>query len=233
MNSGQSKLVSREEWLSERKALLAREKALTHEREALSAARRALPMVAIEKDYQFETEQGPASLADLFGAKRQLIIYHFMFGPDWESGCPSCSFWIDNFDGTAAHLAARDTAIVVASNAPLATLLSYRTRMGWTLPWVSNLGSDFGRDYGVSFQSDAEMAGTGYNYGRKPYATESPGLSVFHRLDDGRIAHSYSTYGRGLDTLNGTYQLLDLTPLGRDEETLPHRQAWIRRHDEY
>lgn len=225
--------VSREAWLKERTALLAREKAFTRERDALSAARRALPVVEITKPYTFQTEDGPKTLVQLFDGKGQLLIYHFMFGPDWEQGCPSCSFWSDNFNGIQAHLAARDTALILASNAPLDTLLAYRERMGWTLPWVSAQGTGLGEDFGVTFPSEAAMNGTGYNYGHKPYSSESPGLSVFCKLDGDRVGHSYSTYGRGLDMLNGAYHLLDLTPKGRDEGDLPYAQAWIKRHDEY
>lgn len=227
------KLASREDWLKERKALLEREKAFTRERDALSEARRALPVVAIDKAYVFETEDGTQSLADLFDGKRQLIVYHFMYGPDWKDACTSCSFWSDHFDGIDVHLAARDTTFVAISNAPLATLTAYRARMGWRFKWVSAGKTTFGKDFGVSFHDEADMNGTGYNYGRKPYANESPGLSVFCKLPDGVIAHSYSTYGRGLDILNTAYHLLDMTPKGRDEDALPHKMAWVRRHDEY
>ena len=228
-----TRLVNRDDWLAERKALLEREKAFTRERDALTEARRALPMVAIDKAYVFESEDGPQTLSDLFDGMGQLIVYHFMYGPDWQEGCPSCSFWSDHFDGIGAHLAARDTAFVAISNASLETLLAYRARMGWGFKWVSAGETTFGRDFGVSFHDDAAMKGTGYNYGRKPYASESPGLSIFYRTTDGRVAHSYSTYGRGLDILNSTYHLLDMTPKGRDEDALPHKMAWVRRHDEY
>ncbi|MGI9418895.1 MAG: DUF899 domain-containing protein [Geminicoccaceae bacterium] len=228
-----AKLVTREDWLLERKALLEREKAFTRERDALTEARRALPMVAIDRAYVFETEDGPQSLADLFDGKRQLVVYHFMYGPDWQQACASCSFWSDHFNGIDIHLAARDTAFVVISNAPLATLLAYRARMGWTFKWVSAGKTTFGQDFGVSFHDEAAMNSTGYNYGRKPYASENPGLSVFFKLPDGVVAHSYSTYGRGLDILNTAYHLLDMTPKGRDEDGLSHGMAWVRRHDEY
>lgn len=227
------KLASREDWLRERKALLEREKAFTRERDALAEARRSLPMVAIDKAYTFETEDGPKALSDLFDGRSQLIIFHFMYGPDWQAGCPSCSFWTDHFNGIDVHLAARDTAFVLASNAALETLLTYRSRMGWALNWVSAGKTTFGRDFGVSFHDEAAMNGDGYNYGRKPYSSESPGLSIFCKLPDGTVAHSYSTYGRGLDILNTAYHLLDMTPKGRDEEALPHKMAWVRRHDEY
>ncbi|MBW4707355.1 DUF899 domain-containing protein [Roseobacter sp. YSTF-M11] len=226
-------LVSRENWLSQRLKLLEKEKNFTRDRDALSHARRDLPMVEITTPYRFATVEGEKSLPDLFADKEQLLVYHFMYGPEWESGCPSCSFFVDNFEGIETHLAARNTALVLASNAPLATLEAYRARMGWTIPWVSALNTSFGEDFGVSFPTQADMDGNSYNYGKKPYAGESPGLSVFYKLNDGRVAHSYSTYGRGLDILNGAYNLLDLTPNGRDEADLPYAQAWVRRHDEY
>ncbi len=226
-------LVDRETWLKERVSLLKEEKAFTKSRDALTIRRGALPMVEITTRYVFESEEGPKTLSQLFGGAQQLLVYHFMFGPDWENGCPSCSFWADNFEGIEAHLAARNTALVLASNAPLETLLAYRKRMGWSVPWVSTLSTNFGEDFGVSFNAEGAMEGNGYNYGKKPYAGESPGLSVFYSLGGDRVAHSYSTYGRGLDMLNGAYHLLDLTPNGRDEDALPYSQAWIKRHDEY
>lgn len=228
-----TRLVNREGWLKERKALLEREKAFTRDRDVLTAARQALPMVAIDKPYVFDTEHGPQSLADLFDGQAQLIVYHFMYGPDWQDGCPSCSFWSDHFNGIGVHLRARDTALVAISNAPLKTLLAYRVRMRWDFTWVSAGRTTFGEDFGVSFPDDAAMNGEGYNYGRKPYAGESPGLSVFYKLPDGVVAHSYSTYGRGLDILNSAYHLLDMTPKGRNEDALAHNMAWVRRHDEY
>lgn len=228
-----TKLVNREDWLKERKALLEREKAFTREGDALTAARQALPMVAVDQPYVFDAENGLQSLADLFDGQAQLIVYHFMYGPDWQDGCPSCSFWCDHFNGLDVHLRARDTAFAVISNAPLETLLAYRARMGWDFTWVSAGRTTFGKDFGVSFHDEASMNGTGYNYGKKPYAGESPGLSVFYKLPGGVVAHSYSTYGRGLDILNSAYHLLDMTPKGRDEDALAHNMAWLRRRDEY
>lgn len=225
-------LVSREDWLAARKTFLTREKAFTQEREALAADRRKLPMVEVTESYEFQTEDGPKTLLDLFGDKSQLMTYHFMFGPDWEEGCPSCSYFTDSFERAETHLAARDTALVLVSNAPLEKLSRYRDRMDWSLRWVSAGGSSFGQDFGVTFGPE-EMKGDGYNYGVKPYAPESPGLSVFLRLPDDRIAHSYSTYGRGLDILNTTYNLLDLTPKGRDEAALDYPMSWVRRRDMY
>ncbi len=227
--------VSREDWLVARKALLAEEKAFTRERDRLSEARRNLPMVLIDKDYVFDTRGGRKSLGDLFGPHRQLAVYHFMFGETWEEGCPSCSFWADNYDHIDVHLAARDTALVAISNAPLERLEAYRKRMGWTFAWASTAGNSFGIDFGVTFPGKEDPTGRGYNYSGQgtTFSEELPGLSTFLKLDDGRIGHSYSTYGRGLDILNMAYNMLDMTPLGRHEGDLPYAQAWVRRRDMY
>ncbi|MEM8741620.1 MAG: DUF899 domain-containing protein [Pseudomonadota bacterium] len=227
-------IASREDWLAARRALLAEEKALTHAREALAAKRRALPWVRVDAAYAFETPEGPCGLADLFGTSRQLIVQHFMFGRDWAEGCVSCSFWADGFNGLTAHLAARDTAFALVSTAPLATIEAYRARMGWDLRWVSDSGGDagsFSADFGVSFPADAGPLP--YNFGTGTFSgTDAPGISVFARRG-GEVFHSYSTYARGLDMLNATYHLLDLTPNGRDEDDLPWTMAWLRRHDAY
>jgi predicted dithiol-disulfide oxidoreductase (DUF899 family) len=222
------RIATREDWLAERLALLAREKALNRARDELAAARRALPWVRIDKPYRFEGAGGPLGLADLFAGRSQLALYHFMFGPDWQEGCPSCSFWADGYDGMAVHLAARDVTLAAASRAPLAKLLAYRDRMGWRFPWVSALGSDFNADFGVTLP---EAGGT-YNYAPTRRTGEMPGLSVFVR-DGDAVFHTYSTYARGLDPLNSAYQILDLTPKGRDEAGLPWPMAWVRRHDRY
>ncbi len=223
------RIVSREAWLAERRALLAEEKAFTQARDALSARRRELPMVRIEKPYRFAGEAGEVTLTGLFGQHRQLIVYHFMFGPDWQEGCPSCSFWADNFAGIGIHLAHRDTALVAVSKAPLEKLLAYRKRMGWSFPWVSAGNSGFNEDFGVSFAGE----GGEYNYApRSGTHSELPGISVFLREGDA-VFHTYSAYSRGLDMLNGAYHFLDLTPLGRQEEGLPWSMAWLRRHDSY
>jgi len=219
-------VASREEWLSARLDLLQAEKELTRRRDELSRQRRALPWVRIDKTYQFDSADGPRSLPDLFDGRSQLLVYHFMFGPDWDEGCPSCSFWADNFDGIGVHLAHRDVTFLAVSRAPLDRLMAYRSRMGWTFPWVSSLGSDFNMDFGVS------EAAT-YNY--VPAASpeeELPGLSAFAQRD-GEVFHTYSCYSRGIDAFNGAYQLLDLTPKGRDESGLPHSMAWVHRHDAY
>jgi predicted dithiol-disulfide oxidoreductase (DUF899 family) len=229
------KLVTREEWTAARTALLVEEKALTRQADALAAKRRALPWVVVERDYTFDTTRGPRTLADLFDGRRQLVVYHFMYGPDWQQGCHRCSFWADNFDGIDVHLAHRDTTFLAASNTALANLQAYRQRMGWRFEWVSSLGTDFNRDFHVSFAAEELTRGDAYyNFTHvSPYFPEMQGLSVFVRLDDGRVAHAYSTYGRGIDVFNGAYQILDLTPKGRDEGEAPHPMFWIRRHDQY
>lgn len=227
------KIVSREDWLEARKAFLAREKAFTRERDALSAARRELPMVIVDRDYVFDGPQGKASLSDLFGPHRQLVVYHFMFGETWEEGCPSCSFWADNYERLDVHLAARDTALVAISNAPLDRLQAYSRRMGWSFDWVSTAGNGFGVDFGVTFPDKQVRNGQGYNYTDSAFSEELPGVSTFLKLEDGRIAHTYSTYGRGLDILNMAYNLLDLTAIGRNEQDLPWPMAWLRRRDSY
>lgn len=229
------KLVSREEWTSARKALLADEKALMRQGDAVAARRRALPWTLVEKPYTFETTDGPATLADLFAGRSQLVVYHFMFGPDWKQGCHRCSFWADNFDGIDVHLAHRDTTFLAASNTALAKIESYRERMGWRFRWVSALGSDFNRDFHVSFARGELATGDAlYNFGTgRPFFDEMQGLSVFAKLADGRVAHAYSTYARGIDVFNGAYQILDLTPKGRDEGEAPDPMFWLKRHDQY
>jgi predicted dithiol-disulfide oxidoreductase (DUF899 family) len=230
----QHQIVSHAEWLEARKALLTREKAFSRQREDLARLRRALPWEAVSKPYTFEGPDGPRSLADLFDGKTQLIVYHFMFDPSWDEGCLHCSFWADTFDGSPVHLQARDVSLAAISRAPMAKIAAYQARMGWTFPWVSSLGTDFNFDFGVSFHPDSLADHTAvYNYGSsEPGYGEREGLSVFVKDDGGGILHTYSTYARGIDMINGTYQLLDLVPLGRDEPA-GEVQAWVRRHDEY
>ena len=226
------RIVSHAEWLEARKAHLAKEKEFTRARDELARQRRELPWVKVEEPYTFDAAEGRVSLGDLFGGKGQLLIYHFMMGPDWEEGCPSCSFWADNYNGVDVHLAHRDTALVAVSRAPLAKIDAYKKRMGWTFRWVSSAGSDFNFDYDASFKPDEE--GLRYNFGTiKPFGEETPGISAFRRGDGGEIYHTYSTYARGLDMLNGAYRLLDLTSKGRDEQDLPWPMAWVKRHDRY
>jgi len=182
--------------------------------------------VRVDKDYRFDTVDGPRSLPELFEGRGQLLVYHFMFGPEWPEGCPSCSFWADNFDGIGVHLAHRDVTFLAASRAALPRLLAYRSRMGWSFPWVSSSGSDFNLDFGVS---DSPI----YNYAPSDSPQEElPGLSAFAQRD-GEVFHTYSCYARGLDAFNGAYQLLDLTPKGRDEDGLEWPMAWLHRHDAY
>ena len=224
---------SREEFRVARLKLLAREKELTELRDELAAARRALPWVRVDGSYLFDTDSGQKTLEQLFGDRSQLIIYHFMMGPDWEEGCPSCSFWADTYDGNAVHLAARDVAFVCASRAPLPAINAYKRRMGWTFEWVSSSPSDFNFDFGVSFTEQMRADGAEYNYREgADWGEEAPGLSAFAR-HGGQVYHTYSTYSRGLDPLNGAYQLLDLAPRGRDEGGLEWPMAWLRRHDDY
>lgn len=228
-------LVPYDDWLRARKDLLAEEKTMSKALDALARKRRELPWVEVDKDYRFEGREGSKSLAELFDGQKQLVVYHFMFGPDWEEGCPTCSFWADNFNGIDVHLAHRDTSFVVVSNTSVDNIEAYRKRMGWTFRWFSSLGSDFNRDFGVSFTEEEIEAGDAvYNFAPAGFpVTEAPGLSAFIRLDDGRIARAYSCYARGLDIFNGAYQILDLTPLGRHEDDLPWNQSWLRRHDSY
>jgi len=228
-------VVSREEWTKARLALLEKEKELTRQRDAVSQARREMPWVKIEKDYRFQTIQGERSLSDLFADKSQLIVQHFMFGEDWKEGCPSCSFWADNFNGFQVHLKHRDANMVCVSKASLDKLQAYRERMGWSFTWVSSQGSDFNRDFHVSFTEDELEKGTAtYNYKPSRFpTTEAPGVSIFYKNEDGDVFHTYSCYSRGLDILNAAYHYLDLLPKGRDEDSLSYSMAWLRRHDEY
>ena len=230
----QQKIVSPDDWRAARKELLAKEKALTRARDRLAAERRSLPWVKVEKDYVFDTGVGKKTLAELFGDKSQLFVYHFMLGPGWKEGCRSCSFLADQFDGAVIHLAARDVAFVAVSRAPLAEIEAFKQRMGWRFPFVSSFGSDFNFDYRVSFTADEVGAEGDYNYARQKIPSdEMPGASVFYKDEDGAVFHTYSAYGRGLDILVGPYNFLDLTPKGRDEADLPWTMAWVRHHDRY
>jgi predicted dithiol-disulfide oxidoreductase (DUF899 family) len=227
-------VVSASAWVEARKALLAKEKEFSRLREQLAQARRDLPWELITKDYVFEGPDGDATLADLFEGRTQLIVYHFMFDPTWEEGCPHCSFWADNFDGAPVHLSARDVALTAISRAPFGKIATYKRRMGWTFPWVSSSQSDFNYDFGASFTPEALAEHTAvYNYASAdPGFEDREGISVFCKNDAGQIFHTYSTYARGIDMVNGTYQLLDLVPKGRDEPR-GDTQFWVRRHDEY
>jgi predicted dithiol-disulfide oxidoreductase (DUF899 family) len=228
-------IVSPEEWVAARKELLKKEKEFTRLRDELSRQRRELPWEKVEKQYVFDAPGGKQTLADLFGGRGQLIVYHFMFGPGWEEGCPSCSFLADHFDGPAVHLAQRDVTLAVVSRAPLAQIEAFKKRMGWRFKWVSSYGDDFNRDYHVSFTKEELAKGkVYYNYGMQEFgADEAPGVSVFYKDGSGEVFHTYSSFGRGLDLLVGAYNFLDLAPKGRDEDGLAFTMAWVRHHDRY
>jgi len=227
--------ASRAEWLEARKALLAEEKQLTRQMDAVSAKRRALPWVKIDKNYAFDTRCGRVPLADLFAGKSQLVIQHFMLGPDWKEGCPSCSYMADHTDCMLPHLAARDVTMLAVSRAPLAEIEAFKKRMGWSFEWVSSNGSDFNFDFHVSFSDrEVESGKVDYNFTQQPFgSTEAPGISVFHKAADGTIYHTYSVYGRGVELMMGTYRILDLVPKGRDEDSLEWTMQWVRHRDSY
>ena len=229
------KVVSRDEWLVARREHLQKEKEFTRLRDQLSSERRELPWVRVDKEYLFESDNGSETLSDLFDGRSQLIIYHFMYGPDWEEGCPSCSFWADNFNGIDIHLRHRDINLIAVSRAQLDTLNAYKKRMGWNFKWVSSHGSDFNYDYHVSFTpAEVENGEMIYNYATVNFPSdEAPAISVFLKGEDGDIFHTYSCYARGLDMLNGAYHYMDLAPKGRDETGLPMTMAWLRRRDQY
>ena len=226
--------ADRREWIEARLRLLQREKELTKLHDEISAERRALPWVPVTQDYRLEGPEGSVSLSDLFGRHSQLLVYHFMFNPSWDEGCPSCSFWADSFDRAPVHLAHRDVAFAAVSRAPHGKLAAYQERMGWTFPWYSSAESTFNYDYNVSFTPEDLQPGEGtYNFGVRLLPMEDQqGLSAFVK-EGGVIYHTYSTYARGIDPFNAAYQLLDLAPRGRDEGGLPWTMAWLRRHDQY
>jgi len=227
-------IVSRQQWTEARKAFLAEEKEFTRARDRLSAERRALPWVKVDKAYVFDTPGGKKTLAELFDGRSQLIVYHFMLGPGWEEGCPSCSYLADHFDGANIHLAQRDVTFVAISRAPLAEIEAFKRRMGWHFPWASSFANDFNFDFHVSFAEDAVGKDGDYNYERQEIVSdEMPGASVFYKDETGTVFHTYSAYARGLDILLGAYNFLDLTPKGRDEAELPWTMAWVRHHDRY
>lgn len=235
-DTGTHPVVPRERWLAERLKLLAREKELTRLQDQLARERRALPWVRVEKDYCFDTaDRGRRTLAELFRGRRQLLVQHFMFAPGWEQGCKSCSFMADHHDGMSVHLAQRDVSLLVVSRASLAEIERFRRRMGWRFMWVSSQGSDFNQDFGVSFPPQQQAAGAvPYNYALQPFPhEEAPGISLFYMDDVGDVFHTYSRYGRGVEVMMGTYQLLDLTPLGRGEDGLSYGMEWLRHHDRY
>jgi predicted dithiol-disulfide oxidoreductase (DUF899 family) len=229
------KIVSQEEWIAARKKLLKKEKEATRLSDQLSAKRRKLPWVKIRKNYFFDAPGGKVTLADLFAGRNQLFVQHFMFGPDWQEGCPSCSFMADHVDGALPHLAARDVTMVAVSRAPLAKIEAFKKRMGWRFNWVSSHGGDFNADFHVSFtKKELAQGKVNYNYTMQEFpSAEAPGLSVFYKDTAGNVFHTYSTYGRGVDVLMGTYRILDLVPKGRDEDQLSFAMEWVRYHDRY
>jgi predicted dithiol-disulfide oxidoreductase (DUF899 family) len=224
---------SKDEWLKARKQLLAKEKELTYLRDSLSAERRALPWLRVEKSYLFDTPKGQKTLAELFDGRSQLAMYHFMFAPEWEAGCKSCSFWAESFDRIPIHLAHRDVTFLAVSRAPLEKLQAYARRLGWSFPWVSSAPSDFNFDFNVSFRPEDLKSGKAvYNYGPFQYQeSDMQGVSVFAKDGSGTVFHTYSTFARGIDALNVAYQYLDLVPKGREEGDQP--MGWLRRRDEY
>jgi predicted dithiol-disulfide oxidoreductase (DUF899 family) len=231
---GVHEVVSREEWLEKRRELLAREKEFTRARDELSRRRRELPWMKVEKRYLFDGPNGAESLADLFDGRSQLAVYHFMYPPDWEEGCLHCSFWADHYDGMQPHLEHRDVTFVVVSRAPLAKIAEFQQRMGWKFKWVSSFHTDFNFDFGASFTpQEVERGDRVYNFGTMDAGTsDREGASVFYKDETGAIFHTYSTFARGIDMLNTTYQWLDLMPKGRDEDP-DDVQGWVRHHDRY
>lgn len=226
------KVVSRDAWLEARKTHLAKEKEFTRLRDELSQERRNLPWVKIDKEYVFDGELGSESLSDLFAGRKQLIVYHFMFHPDWDEGCKSCSFWADNYDKLIVHLNQRDVSMVTISRAPIDKLQTYKARMGWSFKWLSSNNNDFNYDFNVSFSPEAvQQKDIFYNYQNTAGPEELPGISVFYKDENGSIFHTYSSYARGLDMLNTGYHYLDLVPKGRDEAE--GVMKWIQRHDSY
>ena len=229
-----NRIVSRDEWIEKRKELLEKEKELTRLQDQLSAKRRELPWIKVEKAYLFDGPDGKETLADLFDGRSQLFVYHFMFGPDWEEGCPSCSMVADHIDGSVTHLAQRDVTLVAVSRAPRAKINAFEKRMGWRFKWVSSYGNDFNRDYRVSFTADELAKGKYYNFDTSEFPSdEAHGVSVFYQDGTGDVYHTYSTYARGPEPLLGVYYFLDQVPKGRDEASLPYPMAWVRHHDRY
>jgi len=230
-----NRIVSRDEWLAAREQHLSREKELTRLRDQLSAERRELPWVKVDKRYVFDGPDGRQTLADLFAGRSQLVVYHFMFGPGWAEGCPSCSWAADGFDANLVHLNARDVSFVAVSRAPLAQIQAFQKRMGWRFPWVSSHDTDFNRDYHVSFTPEEMAKGDAYyNFANNGFPSEeAPGVSVFYKDEKGDVFHTYSTYARGGEPMLAAYFFLDLVPKGRDEARLPFTMAWVRHHDRY
>jgi predicted dithiol-disulfide oxidoreductase (DUF899 family) len=228
-------VVAPTEWLAARKELLRKEKEFTRLRDELSRQRREMPWERVEKQYVFDGPKGKETLADLFDGRSQLIVYHFMFGPGWKEGCPSCSYLADGFDGATVHLAHRDVTFLAISRAPLPEIEAFQKRMGWRFKWVSSFGNEFNRDYHVTFSNEERASGkVYYNYEMMEFpAEEGPGASVFYKNEGGEVFHTYSSYARGLDAMVSTYNWLDIAPKGRDEDGLAFSMAWVRHHDRY
>ncbi|HKD47218.1 MAG TPA: DUF899 domain-containing protein [Rhizomicrobium sp.] len=228
-------IVSKEKWLDARRLLLAEEKAWTRERDRISERRRALPWVKVEKNYVFQGADGPVTLSELFDGRSQLIVYHFMFGPEWEEGCTGCSLLSDQVDGPRRHFEHNDVSYVAVSRGPIEKLQAYRKRMGWSFPWVSSAGSDFNFDYNVSFPNGTREEGVFYNFEKRPdpEVDELPGVSVFFKDEDGAIYHTYSTFGRGGEMFLSVYDWLDIVPRGRNEPPGGNLMNWVKRHDRY
>ena len=225
-----NEIVSKEQWIEARKELLVKEKELSRIRDELAKARQTLPWKLVDENYIFTGPQGSSSLSDLFNDKTQLIIYHFMYAPGWEEGCKSCSFWADQYDTINLHIGQRDASLAVISRAPLQDFQAFKERMGWKFTWMSSSDNTFNQDFNVSFPDQQEGV---YNYRATRVMEEMPGLSVFYKTEEGKIYHTYSCYSRGLDALNATYQMLDLLPLGRNEQGLDYGMAWLNHHDRY
>jgi predicted dithiol-disulfide oxidoreductase (DUF899 family) len=227
-------VVSRDAWLAARTALLAKEKEFSRLRDDLSRQRRALPWVKVEKPYVFDGPRGQETLPELFQKRSQLVVYHFMFMPEWDEGCPHCSFWADNFNPIGVHLNQRDVTLVAVSRAPLPKIEAFRKRMGWSFKWLSSFQTDFNHDYHVSFTpEDVKRGSAVYNYAKVTRPMDREGISVFYKDEGGAVFHTYSCYARGIDMMNTAYHYLDLAPKGRDEDGLEFTQAWVRHHDRY
>jgi predicted dithiol-disulfide oxidoreductase (DUF899 family) len=235
INLDNHRVVSKDEWIEARKVLLKKEKEFTKLRDQLSQQRRDLPWVAVDKEYVFDGPNGKETLSDLFDGRSQLIIYHFMYDPNWDVGCPSCSFWADNFNNITVHLNQRDVTLIAISKAPYSKIAAYKKRMSWDFKWVSSFDIDFNFDYHVSFtQEELAKKKAFYNFiSQDPGISEREGISVFYKDPSDKIFHTYSAYERGIDILNNTYNYLDLVPKGRDEDGYDFPMAWVRRHDEY
>ena len=235
INLDNHKIVSKNEWIAARKVLLKKEKEFTALRDQLSQKRRDLPWVAVDKEYVFDGPNGKETLRELFDGRSQLIVYHFMYDPNWDVGCPSCSFWSDNFNEIVVHLNQRDVTMIAISRAPYNKIDAYKKRLGWDFKWVSSYDTDFNFDYNVSFtKEELEKKEAFYNFTiQDPYVSEQPGVSIFYKDPSDKIFHTYSAYARGIDILNTAYNYLDLVPKGRDETGYDFPMTWVRRHDEY